>query len=90
MDIRKYNTDQLTFQVNKVNTPGNPTYQLVVKYSSEWIFEDFFDTEEEAEAFVQLHYEIFKFRAEVIDWKLEVYKTSMCRETREYLEGRFL
>lgn len=67
MDIRKYNTDQLTFQINKINTPGNLTYQLVVKYSTEWIFEDYFNSEEETEAFVQLHYETFKYRAEVID-----------------------
>lgn len=90
MEIQKYNTDHLEFWAHKLNAPGSPTYQLIIKYDDELIFEDYFDTEEKVEAFVQLHYETFKYRAEVIDWKLKTYKTSICRETREHLEGGLL
>lgn len=49
MGIKKYNTTQLTFSVNKLAVPGDPTYQLVVKYDCEWIFDGMFSSEKEAE-----------------------------------------
>ena len=37
MDIKKYDTEQLTFNLHKLAAPGDPTYQLVVKYDCRWI-----------------------------------------------------
>lgn len=86
MDIKKYNTDHLTFSLHKLIVPGDPTYQLVVKYDCEWIFSDMFSSEKEVGEFLEKYYELFTYKADVIQGKLYAYKQSLCRDLKENLE----
>lgn len=86
MDIKKYNTDHLNFTLSKLKVPGNPTYQLVVQYDCEWIFDDMFDSEEQVEKFMKKNYECFKDRECSIDANLSAYRGILCGRARENLE----
>lgn len=86
MDIKKYNTDHLSFSLHKLTVPGDPTYQLVVKYDCEWIFSDMFSSEEEAEEFLEKYHKLFTYKAGVIYSKLYAYKQGLCRDLKEDLE----
>ncbi len=86
MEIQKYNTDHLTFSLHKLTVPGDPTYQLVVKYDCEWIFSDMFSSEEEAGEFLERYHELFTYKADVILGKLYAYKQVLCKDLREDLE----
>ena len=86
MDIKKYNTDHLSFGLHKLTVPGDPTYQLVVKYDCEWIFSDMFSSEEETEEFLKKYHELFTYEADVIRSKLYAYKQILCRDLKEDLE----
>lgn len=86
MDIKKYNTTQLTFNLHKLAVPGDPTYQLVVKYDCEWIFDGMFSSEKEAEEFLEKYQELFTYKADIISSKLYAYKQVLCRDLKEDLE----
>ena len=86
MKIQKYNTDHLTFNLHELIVPGDPTYQLVVKYDCEWIFSDMFSSEKEVEEFLERYHELFTYKADVIRGKLYAYKQSLCRDLKENLE----
>lgn len=88
MEIQKYNTDHLTFSLHKLTVPGDPTYQLVVKYDCEWIFSDMFSSEEETGEFLERYHELFTYKADVIRGKLYAYKQVLCKDLREDLEYR--
>lgn len=95
MEIKKYNTDHLTFDLNRVLIPEHYGYsdgkyqlyyQLVVKYDCEWIFNESFDNEEQVEKFLEIYHKIFTKNAELIRSKLYAYKQVLCKNLREDLE----
>lgn len=87
MDIKKYNTDHLTFNLNRVLIPDYyGKYQLVVKYDCEWIFNGSFDDEEQVEKFLEIYHKIFVKNAELIRSKLYAYKQALCKNLEKDLE----
>lgn len=91
MDIRKYNTDHLTFGLNRVLIPesydhNDDYYQLVIKYDCEWIFNGSFDSEEQVERFLEAYHKIFIKEAELIRSKLYAYKQALCKSLKENLD----
>ena len=91
MDIKKYNTDHLTFDLNRVLIPDyydkyQLCYQLGVKYDYEWIFNRSFDSEEQAEKFLETYHKIFIKNTELICSKLYTYKKVLCKDLKEDLE----
>lgn len=87
MDIKKYNTDHLSFSLHRVLNPGYQlAYQLVVQYDCEWILEKRFDSEEQVENFLKSYHKIFVKNGEIIRNKLYAYKQALCRDLKEGLE----
>lgn len=91
MEIQKYNTDHLTFDLNRVLIPDyygkyQLYYQLGVKYDCEWIFNKSFDSKEQAEKFLETYHKIFTKKAELIHSKLYAYKKVLCKDLKEDLE----
>lgn len=95
MEIQKYNNDHLIFNLNRVLIPEHYgysdshyqlSYQLVIKYDCEWIFNKSFDSEEQVEKFLEKYYSIFVKKAEIIRSKLYAYKQVLCRDLKEDLE----
>ena len=78
MNTQKYDTDQLHFSVQEVTVPGGPSYQLVVRYDCEWIFNWMFDSENEVKEFLDKYYELFTYKAEVVRAKIYAYKALLC------------
>lgn len=90
MLLKEYNTDQLSFWMHEIRVPGSPTYQLVVQYDGNWIFEGYFDSEDEVKTFIKTNYQLFKERAEYIQYKLAAQKQALSQEVRNELEWALL
>ena len=87
MDIKKYDTDHLSFSLHRSLIPGRINCcQLVVKYDCEWLYNGEFDNEKQVEKFLEKYYNIFIKKAEIIRSKLYAYKQVLCRDLKEDLE----
>lgn len=90
MFLKQYNDDQLSFWAQELKTPGSLTYQLVVQYDDNWIFEGYFDSEDEVKTFVKTNYQLFEERAEYIQYKLAAQKQALSQEVKNELEWALL
>ena len=87
MDIKKYNTDHLSFSLHRFLVPRcTKCYQLVIQYDCEWLYNGEFDNEKQVEEFLEKYYNIFIKKAEIIRSKLYAYKQVLCRDLKEDLE----
>lgn len=87
MDIKKYNTDHLSFSLHRSLIPGRTNCcQLVIQYDCECLYNGEFDNEKHVEEFLEKYYNIFVKKAELIRSKLYAYKQVLCRDLEEDLE----
>lgn len=78
----------ISFEINKsepIDKCKKPTFQLIVRYHTFWIYEKFFDTEVQMNRFIERNCEEFYKIGRDLENKTYAYQQMLVREAKENL-----
>lgn len=80
--------DVVSFNIYETNPKDKrePKFQLVIMYHSFWLFERFFETEKDANNFVENKYKFFYDLCEEEERELLAHQQIWAKETKELLK----